>query len=273
MVFQYYLENHSESNAKAIKALRAVRIRYNTAMDKTQEIMVMEELKQPKKAYVLNRGTYDARGEEVTANTPEFLPPFPEGMKKDRLGLTKWLLKDDHPLTSRVTVNRYWQMIFGTGLVATPEDFGSQGSRPTHAALLDWLARDFMDNGWDVRRLLKKMVLSATYRQSTVTTPEMRERDPKNLYLSRGNPARLSAEMIRDQALFTSGLLDMKVGGASVRPYEVAFGLKPMKPDHKNGLYRRSLYTWWQITSKKVQRTRKSIILYTIPIRPAVYIF
>jgi len=247
--FQYYLENHSESNAKAIKALRAVRVRYNTAMDKTQEIMVMQELKQPKKAYVLNRGTYDARGEEVTANTPEFLPPFPEGMKKDRLGLTKWLLKDDHPLTSRVTVNRYWQMIFSKGIVSSPEDFGSQGTRPTHAALLDYLSRDFMDSGWDVQRLLKQMVLSATYRQSSETSRELRDLDPKNLYLSRGNPARLSAEMIRDQALFTSGLLIDKMGGPSVRPYEVAYALKPQKPDLKNGLYRRSLYTWWQITA------------------------
>ena len=248
-LFEYYLQNHSPAYETTLKELQTARAaRYNT-YDKVTEIMVMKEMPKPKKTYLLNRGAYDARDEEVFAGTPDVLPPFPEGLKKDRLGLAKWLISDNHPLTSRVTVNRYWQMIFSRGIVATPEDFGSQGDRPTHAALLDWLSRDFMNSGWDVRKLLKHMVLSATYRQSTVTTPAMREKDPKNLYLSRGNASRLSAEMIRDQALATSGLLKKQVGGASVRPYEVAHGLKPMKPDIKNGLYRRSLYTWWQITS------------------------
>lgn len=248
-LFQYYLRNHSEANTAAMKTLRDARVSYYTAMDKTREIMVMEELEKPKKAFILDRGLYSEIGEEVKANTPEFLPPFPENLKKDRLGLTKWLLEDNQPLTSRVTVNRYWQMIFSRGIVSSPEDFGSQGTRPTHSELLDYLARDFMDNGWDVQLLLKQMVLSATYRQSTETTKELRNKDPKNLYLSRGNPARLTAEMIRDQALYTSGLLNMKVGGSSVRPYELAYSLKPQKPDLKNGLYRRSLYTWWQITA------------------------
>jgi hypothetical protein len=248
-LWQYYLANYSAKYSTALKSLHKSRTEHNAAMDTTTEIMVMKEMVQPKKAYILTRGLYSNRGEEVTANTPNFLPSFPEGMKKDRLGLTKWLLADENPLTSRVAVNRYWQMIFSRGIVATPEDFGSQGTRPTHANLLDWLSRDFMDNNWDVRRLLKQMVLSSTYRQSTVTSPEMREIDPKNIYLSRGNPARLSAEMIRDQALATSGLLNQQVGGASVRPYEVAYSLKPQKPETKNGLYRRSLYTWWQITA------------------------
>lgn len=248
-LFDYYLQNHSFAFETALKELQTARAARFGAYDKVTEIMVMKEMPQPKKTYLLNRGMYDARGMEVKAGTPDVLPPFPENLKKDRLGLAKWLLSDDHPLTARVTVNRYWQMVFSRGIVATPEDFGSQGDRPTHAELLDWLSRDFMDSGWDVRKLLKRMVLSATYRQSTVTTLEMREKDPKNLYLSRGNASRLSAEMIRDQALATSGLLDKKVGGASVKPYEVAYGLKPMKPDMKTGLYRRSLYTWWQITS------------------------
>jgi len=248
-LFQYYLDNHSASYIAALSSLQAVRVKYNTAMDSTTEIMVMKEMPKPKKAYILERGLYSEHGEEVTANTPPFLPPFPKGLKKNRLGLAQWLLADKNPLTSRVTVNRYWQMIFSRGIVSSPEDFGSQGSRPTHANLLDWLSRDFMDHNWDVRRLLKQMVISSTYRQSTVTSLEMRDIDPKNLYLSRGNPARLSAEMIRDQVLATSGLLKQQVGGVSVRPYEVAYALKPMKPDKRNGLYRRSLYTWWQITA------------------------
>ncbi|MFK7911375.1 MAG: DUF1553 domain-containing protein [Akkermansiaceae bacterium] len=248
-LFDYYLQNHSVAYETALKELQTARAARFGAYDKVTEIMVMKEMETPKKTHLLDRGLYSERKEEVSAGTPDVLPPFPEGLKKDRLGLAKWLLSEDHPLTSRVTVNRYWQMIFSRGIVATPEDFGSQGDRPTHAALLDWLSRDFMDSGWDVRKLLKRMVLSATYRQSTVTTPEIREKDPKNLYLSRGNASRLSAEMIRDQALATSGLLDTKIGGPSVKPYEVAHGLKPMKPDMKNGLYRRSLYTWWQITS------------------------
>jgi hypothetical protein len=248
-LFQYYLSNHSGPYAAALKSLKDMRTKYNSTMDKTKEIMVMEELPEPKIAHILDRGLYSAKGEVVTANTPDYLPPFPEGVKKDRLGLTKWLLADNNPLTSRVTVNRYWQMIFSRGIVSSPEDFGSQGSRPTHARLLDWLARDFMESEWDVQRLLKRMVLSSTYRQSTITSPEMRLIDPKNIYLSRGNPARLTAEMIRDQVLATSGLLENKVGGASVRPYELAYSLKPMKPGKGNDLYRRSLYTWWQVTA------------------------
>ena len=248
-LFQYYLRNHSLAHVLGLKHLQEARLARYKAYDNVTEIMVMKEMPQPKKTYLLKRGIYDDRGEEVSPNTPDILAPFSDTMERNRLGLAKWLFADNHPLTARVTVNRYWQMIFSRGIVATPEDFGSQGDRPTHAELLDWLARDFMDHGWDVRRLLKQMVLSATYRQSTVTAPEMREKDPKNLYLSRGHAVRLTAEMIRDQALATSGLLDRKVGGASVKPYEVAYGLKPMKPDKKNGLYRRSVYTWWQITS------------------------
>ncbi len=248
-LFPYFLGNHSEPYITASKTLQTARANYNDSIDTTTGIMVMKELPKPKKAFILDRGLYSEKGQEVTANTPDILPPFPEKTKKNRLGLAKWLLQDNHPLTARVTVNRYWQMIFSRGIVSTPEDFGSQGNRPSHPELLDWLARDFMDNNWDVRRLLKQMVLSATYRQSTVTTPEMRETDPKNIYLSRANPARLTAEMIRDQMLATSGLLNTTIGGPSVRPYEVAYALKPMKPETKDGLYRRSLYTWWQITA------------------------
>ena len=206
----------------------------------------MRELPEPKPAYVLTRGAYDAHGEEVTANTPAALPPFPSDQPRNRLGLARWLTDPKHPLTARVAVNRYWQLIFGRGLVRTPEDFGSQGSLPTHPELLDWLARDFVDNGWDLHRLFKRMALSATYRQSTFGDKESLRKDPENLTLCRSNPDRLAAEMIRDNALAVSGLLVDKVGGPPVKPYEVAVSFKPMDPDEGEGLYRRSLYTLWK---------------------------
>ena len=162
------------------------------------------------------------------------------------MGLARWLTDPDHPLTARVVVNRYWQMIFGLGLVRTPEDFGSQGSNPTYPELLDWLARDFVDRGWDLHHLLRSMVLSATYRQSTFGDKASVEKDPENLTLCRSNPTRLAAEMIRDNALAVSGLLVEKMGGPPVKPYEVAVSFKPMEPDEGEGLYRRSLYTLWK---------------------------
>jgi hypothetical protein len=148
-----------------------------------------------------------------------------------------------------VTVNRYWQMFFGNGLVRTPEDFGSQGRPPSHPELLDWLARDFVESGWDLQHFVKQIVLSATYRQSTLTDQKSRELDPENLYLARGTTDRLTAEMIRDNALAVSGLLVSKVGGAPVKPYEVAVSFKPARHDKGEGLYRRSLYTWWRRTA------------------------
>ena len=215
--------------------------------------MVMEE-GPPKDAFILKRGAYDAHGEKVTPATPGFLPALPAGAAPNRLSLARWLVSAQNPLTARVIVNRYWQMLFGTGLVKTVEDFGSQGEWPLHPELLDWLAVEFREKSWDVRHLLKTIVMSATYRQSSRVTPELLQRDPENRLLARGARLRLPAEMIRDQALAVSGLLADRLGGPPVRPYqppglwgELAGGSE-YQPDMGEGLYRRSLYTYWKRT-------------------------
>ena len=245
----FYLRTQHEPSQQARAELQEARRRWNKAMDATPAITVMREQASPRPAYVLDRGGYDSHGEEVTADSPEFMPSFPEDEPRNRLGLARWLTSDDHPLTARVTVNRYWQMMFGNGLVRTPEDFGSQGDRPTHPQLLDWLARDFIDHGWDVRRLLRMMALSSTYRQSAVASGEQRESDPENRLLARGVDNRLSAEMLRDNVLAVSGLLSGEVGGPPVKPYDISLSYKPSDPDKGQGLYRRSLYTFWQRTA------------------------
>ncbi len=169
--------------------------------------MVMADMPQPRETFVLVRGAYDKKADKVTAGVPSLFPPIPEGVSANRLALAKWLIDPRHPLTSRVVVNRFWQHIFGTGIVKTPEDFGSQGQWPTHPELLDWLARDFVTSGWNVQRLLKLMVMSHTYRQSSFISPQHLQRDPSNDLLARGPRFRLDAEVIRDSALFASGLL------------------------------------------------------------------
>ena len=216
-------------------------------------VMVMEE--GPKRpAFLLRRGAYDAPGEAVEPGTPTALPAMPAEAPKNRLGLAEWLVARENPLTARVAVNRFWQMLFGVGLVKTVEDFGSQGEWPLHQDLLDWLAVDFRDSGWDVKRLLKQMVMSAAYRQSSVVTPEVLARDPENRLLARGVRQRLGPEMIRDNALAVAGLLVEKQGGPSVKPYQVAglwqelSGGGGYPQDHGEGLYRRSLYTFWKRT-------------------------
>ncbi len=229
--------------------LRERRIALNKAVDATPAIMVMREREQPRKTYILERGVYDQRGEEVSPSTPAFLPALAKDAPKNRLGLAQWLTDPSHPLTARVAVNRYWQLMFGSGLVRTPEDFGNQGENPTHPELLDWLSRDFVDHGWDVHRLLKQIALSSTYRQSSRCSDDVRARDPENRFYSRGSSQRLSAEMIRDNALVTSGLLVEEVGGSPVKPYDVALAYTPMKVDQGDKLYRRSLYTFWKRTS------------------------
>ena len=196
----------------------------------------------------MNRGSYDARGEEVSEGTPSALPAFPDELAPNRWGLSTWLTSDDHPLTSRVAVNRLWQMLFGHGLVRTPEDFGTQGARPTHPRLLDWLARDFVDNGWDVKRLIKNIVMSSTYQQSSTVSKLARTNDPENKWLSHYPAHRLSAEMLRDNALQLGGLLVNKTGGPPAKPYEVEVSFKPTAKDKGDGLYRRSLYTYWKRT-------------------------
>ena len=220
------------------------------------EVMVMEDMPEPRQTFVLDRGQYDRPTEAVNPATPAVLISMPDHYPKNRLGLALWLTKRDHPLTARVAVNRYWQMIFGRGLVETPHDFGTQGALPTHPELLDWLAIEFMESGWDVRALLKTMLMSATYRQSSIATDEQLAIDPKNILLARGPSHRLQAEMIRDNALAASGLLIQEVGGPSVKPYQPDgiwdFGglvSGNYEADSADNLYRRSLYTYLRRTS------------------------
>ena len=202
---------------------------------------------------MLTGGIYDKPGQSVTPGVPESLPALPEDAPVDRLGLAEWLLMEENPLTARVIVNRDWQLFFGKGLVTTPEDFGTQGQRPTHPALLDWLASEFRRRGWDVKRLHRMIVTSATYRQSSRMTPAQREADPDNRWLARGPRYRLPSWMLRDQALAVSGQLVSRRGGPSVKPYqpeniwrEATFGKKKYVPDSGEKLYRRSLYTFWR---------------------------
>ncbi|MEJ7709067.1 MAG: DUF1553 domain-containing protein [Pyrinomonadaceae bacterium] len=222
--------------------------------------MVMDEMKKPRETFVLARGDYRNRTEKVTAGVPAVLPSLPKGEPANRLTLAKWLVDPSHPLTSRVAVNRYWQMYFGTGLVKTVENFGTQGERPSHPELLDWLATEFIRTKWDVRAMQRLIVTSAAYRQASKSTPELHEKDPENRLLARGPRFRLPAEMVRDNALAIGGLLNDKIGGPSVAPYqpeglweELAFGdgfsaqsyVQSKGPD----LYRRSMYTFWKRTS------------------------
>ncbi|MEX2138545.1 MAG: PSD1 and planctomycete cytochrome C domain-containing protein [Pirellulales bacterium] len=221
--------------------------------------LVMEDLDKPRDTFVLIRGQYDKKGEKVEPGIPAALGELPEGAPKNRLGLARWLTSRENPLTARVTVNRVWQQYFGMGLVKTTEDFGAQGQLPTHPDLFDWLAVDFVESGWDVKRLHKQIVMSATYRQSSQVTPELLARDPDNELYTRGPRFRIDAEMVRDQALFVSGLLAEQLGGRPVRPYQppgiweaVAFkgsNTEFFKPDVGEGLYRRSLYSFWKRTA------------------------
>lgn len=217
---------------------------------------VMQEKGEGAMAYVLFRGEYDKRRDEVKADTPDILPPFPEGAPRNRLAFAEWLLRADQPLTARVTVNRFWQEVFGTGLVRTSGDFGITGELPTHPELLDWLAIEFRDRGWDIKKFFKILVTSAAYRQAAVSTPLKLERDPQNRLLSRGPRFRMDAEMVRDYALAASGLLVSKIGGPSVKPYQpegvweavamLGSNTRDYRPDSGEGLYRRSLYTFWK---------------------------
>jgi hypothetical protein len=217
-------------------------------------VMVMQEMPAPRSTHILVRGQYDKPGERVTPGVPSSLPPLPTGLPNNRYGLAAWLMDPANPLTARVAVNRSWELLFGVGLVKTTEDFGSQGERPSHPELLDWLATEFVRTGWDVKGLLRLIVTSTTYRQSSRVTPELARRDPENRLLARGPRFRLTAEMIRDQALAASGLLVEHVGGPSVKPYqpdglwsEIATDTQ-YDQDHSEKLYRRGLYTYWKRT-------------------------
>ncbi len=217
--------------------------------DAQKEIMIMRELPQPKKAYVLTRGEYDKRGEEVLPQTPAVLSPFPKNAPRNRLGYAQWLTAPDHPLTARVTVNRIWNSLFGRGLVKTTEDFGSQGERPLYPELLDYLAMKFIQSGWDVKALIREIVLSRVYRQQSIAEAKTMADDPENQWLARGPRFRLPAEMIRDNALAAAGLLNLTMGGAPVYPYEMTEAFKPAGPSAGDAVYRRSLYTHWRRTS------------------------
>ncbi len=249
----YFLGHHAPAHVRAAwQALAGLRAERDRLVESFPTTMVMEELPRPRDAFVLTRGEYDKPGEKVLADVPAVFPRLPEGVKKDRLGLARWLVDGRHPLTARVTVNRAWQAFFGTGLVKTAEDFGLQGESPSHPELLDWLAIEFA-RGWDVKAMHRRIVTSATYRQSSRVGRQLLLRDPENRLLARGPRLRLSAEMIRDQALSAGGLLVERLGGPSVRPYQPK-GLweelagTPYKQDEGESLYRRSLYTFWKRT-------------------------
>jgi hypothetical protein len=213
-------------------------------------VMVLAERKEPRDTHVLLRGVWDKKGDVVSRGVPAAIAPWPEGLAKDRIGLAKWITSKDNPLTARVFVNQVWQMLFGAGLVRTPDDFGLQGQRPTHPELLDWLAVDFMENGWDVKRLIKTIVTSDTYQQSSDRSDQT---DPSNLLLSRGPRFRLPAWMIRDAALASSGLLNPALGGPPVRPHqpegvweEIFMGRFTYEPSQGAAQYRRTFYAFWR---------------------------
>lgn len=229
--------------------------------------LIMKERMEPKPAYLLKRGEYDQPDKEmgpIPRAVPGFLPPLPEGAPVNRLGFADWLLSDEHPLVARVTVNRFWHQFMGAGIVTTPDDFGSQGMPPTHPELLDWLAVEFRENGWNVRDLVKMIVMSNAYQQDSTITPEQIKADPKNQWLARGPRYRLDAEMLRDQALAVSGLLHHQLGGPAVKPPQ-PFGLwkavgysssntANFRPDQGHEkVHRRSIYTFWKRTAPPPQ--------------------
>lgn len=254
---QYYLLHESGKYQQHIAALATVVRKQRDVRRRSSVTHVMHENMDTEAfAHILNRGMYDDLGERVIAATPSALPPMDASLPRNRLGLARWLVDDANPVTARVTVNRYWQELFGVGIVPTSEDFGSQGQPPSHPELLDWLAVEFRDGEWNIKDLFRLLVTSSTYRQSAVTTPEKLEQDPLNVLYSRGPRFRMDAEMVRDTALAASGLLSHQVGGPSVRPYQpngiwetVAMPQSNTRfyaPDAGNALYRRSLYTFWK---------------------------
>lgn len=268
----YFLSAIDEPS-KAIHAeLSKIQTQLADATQPVSSVMVMKDLEKPRMTYVLDRGNYASPKKDapVEPGTPTALLEFPKDAPRNRLGLAKWLTDPRHPLTARVTVNRYWQMLFGTGLVKSTEDFGSQGEWPSHPELLDWLATDFVEHDWDIKRTLKQMMMSAAYRQSSRTTSELLFRDPENRLVSRGPRFRLQGEFIRDNALAISGLLVNEIGGPGVKPYqppglwnEVSLsGNVRFKQDTGEKLYRRSMYTYWKRSSPA-----PSMLIFDTPTR------
>jgi len=252
----YFLENSSPEPIKlAWRDRVAAEEELQTFVDAVPTVMVMQERETPRDTFVLTRGSYDRPAAKVTPGVPAFLPPLPQGAPNNRLALARWLVDPGNPLTARVLVNRLWQMYFGVGLVKSVEDFGSQGEWPSNPNLIDWLATEFVSREWNLKAMHKLIVTSATYRQSSKVSSELRTRDPENRLLARGPRLRLPAEMVRDQALAASGLLVEQIGGPSVKPYQPAglwkelSGGQDYTPDQGPGLHRRSLYTFWKRAS------------------------
>ena len=256
-LYDWYLQMHSPDYGQVTSQLANTQAELAQAIARGTIAHVMQEkMDTQPTSFILFRGEYDKRKDPVAAATPAFLPLFAPDLPKNRLGLAKWLLAPENPLTARVTVNRFWQEIFGTGLVSTSGDFGIAGQSPSHPELLDWLALEFRNNGWNTKELFRTLLTSATYRQSALTTPQKLEKDPQNRLLSRGPRFRLDAEMVRDYALATSGLLSERIGGASAKPYQpegvweavamIGSNTRDYKQDTGDNLYRRSLYTFWK---------------------------
>ncbi len=236
-----------------LQTLRAARDRHTQLVQRIPRVMVMEDMKEPRKTFRLDKGLYNKTLDEVSIGTPAKLPPMDPQVAKNRLSLAEWLVSREHPLTARVTVNRVWQQFFGIGLVKTTEDFGLQAERPSHPELLDWLAAELIDSGWDMKELVRLIVTSHTYRQTSQVGMAAYESDPQNRLLARGARYRWPSWLIRDQALAASGLLVDEIGGRPVNTYqpagiweEATFGGKQYSQDHGAKLYRRSLYTFWR---------------------------
>jgi len=255
-VSEFYFANldaHAKELEAQIKQLDTQLVKLSEGGDLT---LVSWEKPSIAYAHILSRGVYTARTERVEANTPHFLPPLPTGMAHNRLALARWTVSSENPLTARVTVNRMWSEVFGAGLVETTEDFGIMGQRPSTPELLDWLAVEFRESGWNVKHMYKLMVMSGAYRQSAKATPAQLAKDPKNLLLAHGPRFRMDAETLRDVALQSSGLLVNKIGGPSVKPYQPPSvweqvgigGSDTLVYEQQKGeaLYRRSMYTYWK---------------------------
>ncbi len=276
-LLETYLHYHDRPYQELLGKLHEARKAEQAVVEEVLEVMVMEEMDTPRATYVLDRGLYDQPREVVVPGVPEVLGILPDDLPPNRLGLARWLFSPEQPLTARVTANRYWLMLFGQGLVVTPEDFGSQGALPSHPALLDYLASSFEDTGWDMKALLKSMVMSATYRQTSRASSELQGRDPANILLARGPKFRLPAEMIRDNALAASGLLVSQIGGPSVKPYQppglwiekgnFSVALLHYQQDEGDKLYRRSLYTFIRRTSPP-----PSMLVFDAPDRTTCFV-
>lgn len=264
LIRDYYIANvYQPTRAQfepLIKQIADIRKQRDELENKFPATMISQDLMdKPREAYFLKRGQYDQRGDMVLRAVPAVLPPLPKSDTTNRLDFARWLVSPEHPLTARVTINRFWQQFFGTGLVKSASDFGAQGEWPSHPELLDWLATEFVHSGWDMKHMIRLMITSATYRQSSVVSPALVQRDPENRLLARGPRFRLDGEMIRDNALFVSGLMVEKMGGRGVRPYQppgiweavgyTTSNTAKFEQDHGEALYRRSLYTFWKRTA------------------------